>query len=73
MDLHTIKADLYALIEKQSNPEILDALKTLLEEIELNPILKEKLSNRAIKAEQDIKSGRIYNLDEFKKHLNVRM
>jgi hypothetical protein len=65
-----IKQELRTLIEKENDLHVLEAIKTLLVKSSLNPILKEKLTSRALKAEKDIKSGRVYTKEEFEKKLD---
>ncbi|MDH5399180.1 MAG: hypothetical protein OEX02_13595 [Cyclobacteriaceae bacterium] len=56
-----IKQELRDLIERENDLHILEAIKTLLMKSSLNPALKEKLSSRALKSEQDIMQGRVYS------------
>lgn len=68
-----IKQELRILIEKEKDLHILEAIKTLLVKSSLDPILKEKLTLRALKAEEDILSGRVYTREEFEKRLDKRL
>jgi len=68
-----IKQELRMLIEKENDLHILEAIKTLLVKSSLDPILKEKLTSRALKAEDDIQSGRVYTREEFEKKLDKRL
>ena len=65
-----IKKELRILIEKENDLHILEAIKTLLVKSSLDPTLKEKLTSRALKAEEDIKEGRVYTREEFEKKLD---
>jgi len=65
-----IKHELRMLIEKEKDLHILEAIKTLLIKSSLDPILKEKLTSRALKAEEDIQAGRVYTRKEFEKKLD---
>lgn len=65
-----IKEELRTLIEKENDLHILEAIKTLLVKSSLDPILKEKLTSRALKADEDIKAGRVYTREEFNKKLD---
>lgn len=67
-----IKTELRELIEKESDNSILEAIRTLLTKTRLNPVLKEKLTSRALKAEEDIKAGRVMNRKELELRLNKR-
>jgi hypothetical protein len=68
-----IKTELRELIEKETDNSILEAIKTLLKKSSLNPALKEKLTSRALKAEEDISAGRLMNRKEIESKLNDRM
>ena len=68
-----IKTELRELIEKETDSSILETIKTLLKKSSLNPTLKEKLSSRALKAEEDIIAGRVMNRKELEIRLNKRL
>ncbi len=68
-----IKTELRELIDKESDNSILEAIRTLLIKSRLNPVLKEKLTSRALKAEEDIKAGRVMNRKELELRLNKRL
>lgn len=68
-----IKQELRALIEKEKDLHILKAIKTLLVKSSLDPILKEKLTSRALKAEEDIKAGKVSTRKEFEKKMDSRL
>lgn len=68
-----IKTELRELIDKESDNSILEAIRTLLKKTRLNPILKEKLTSRALKAEEDIKAGRVMNREELELRLDKRL
>ena len=72
IDMRTvdIKTELRELIEKETDSSILEAIKTLLKKSSLNPTLKEKLTSRALKAEEDISAGRLMNREEIESKLN---
>ena len=59
MRAEDIKTELRELIEKETDSSVLEAIKTLLKKSGLNPTLKEKLTSRALKAEEDISAGRL--------------
>ena len=65
MDTMAIKEELKQKIEMEDDPSVLQAIRDLLFPEE-NPIYKEKLISRALKAEEDIKAGRVYTSEEFK-------
>jgi hypothetical protein len=68
-----IKQELRALIEKEQDLHILEAIKTLLVKSSLDPVLKEKLTSRALKAEEDIQADKVYTRKEFEKKLDNRL
>jgi hypothetical protein len=43
---------------------ILEAIRTILLKTGRNPVLKEKLTMRALKSEEDIKAGRMFDKEE---------
>lgn len=67
-----IKQELKTLIEKEKDLHILEAIKTLLVKTSLDSILKEKLTSRALKAEEDIQAGRVYTRKELEIKLDNR-
>ena len=54
---------------------LIEKLELLLKEEQrsLDPILKEKLTSRALKAEQDIAEGRVMTRAQMEKKLNARL
>jgi hypothetical protein len=70
MDTTNLKKELKTLISQENNPNILEAIKTLLINSSLDPVLKQKLSSRALKSEEDIKANRVYTREEFEKKLD---
>ena len=65
METITIKEELKQRIDLEDNPIVLNAIKDLLFPEENDPIYKEKLISRALKADEDIKAGRVYTSEEF--------
>lgn len=59
-----IKAELLQLIEQETDLGVLQAIRTILQKTSLDPILKEKLSSRVLKSEEDIKAGRVFSREE---------
>lgn len=76
MDTATIKEELKQKIDIENNPVILKAIQDLLFHEEADPIYKEKLIIRALRADEDIKAGRVYSEEEFfrksKEHFSNR-
>ena len=73
METGDIKAELQALIEKETDHSILEAIRTLLRKSSLDPALKQKLTSRALKAEDDITAGRVMDRHELEKRLSSRL
>lgn len=61
MGVLKLKTELQKMIEQENDVNILKALRTILEKTTLDPVLKEKLTSRALKSEEDIKAGRLLN------------
>ncbi len=59
-----IKAELQQMIEREKDLRVLEAIRTILQKTSLNPVLKEKLTTRALQSEDDIVSGQLLNKDE---------
>ena len=73
MNKADIKTELRELIEKETDTSVLEAIKILLKKSSLNPTLKEKLTSRAIKAQEDISQGRFMNRKEVESKLNDKL
>ena len=72
MDLQTRKLHFIQEILTISNEKVIEKLELVLKEQQiLDPMLKEKLTSRALKAERDIKEGRVMNREEIDKKLNA--
>lgn len=65
-----IKTELQKMIENETDMRVLEAIRTILQKTSLNPILKEKLTGRALKSEEDIKAGRVFSKEEVIQHTN---
>ena len=70
MKTTSIKSELQELIERENDPNVLEAILILLKKTNVDPTLKDKLTSRALKAENDIKEGRIFNKSEAKTRIN---
>lgn len=73
MNAADIKSELQKLIEQEKDIHILEAIKTLLKKSSLNAELKEKLTSRALKSEEDINEGRLLNRQELEEKLHGRL
>lgn len=73
MDLQAKKLQFIQEILSVSSEEIIDKLEKILkkEQKELNPVLKEKLTSRALKAEKDIAEGRTMSREQMEDKLNA--
>lgn len=60
-----IKTELQKMIEQEKDMSILEAIRTILQKTRLNPMLKEKLTERALKSEKDITEGRLLSKEEI--------
>jgi hypothetical protein len=60
-----IKTELQQMIERETDVSVLEAIRTILQKTSLNPILKEKLAERALKSERDIAEGRLLSKEEI--------
>lgn len=59
-----LKTVLQRMIEQETDMNILQAILTILEKTSLNPVLKEKLTSRALKSEEDIQAGRLFTKED---------
>lgn len=75
MDLQAKKLHFIQEILSISNENIIDKLDKVLkkEQQQLDPVLKEKLTSRALKAEKDIAEGRTMTREQMEKRLNARL
>ena len=75
MDLQTRKLNFIEEILAISNESIIQKLESVLrkEQNKLDPILKEKLTSRAMKANEDIKTGRVYSREEAEAKLKEQI
>ncbi|HLZ16959.1 MAG TPA: hypothetical protein VKQ08_07960 [Cyclobacteriaceae bacterium] len=67
-----IKTELQQMIEQEKDMGILEAIRTILQKTRLNPMLKEKLTERALKSEKDITEGRLLSKDEIIQRTGLR-
>ena len=52
------------MIEHETDMTVLQAIRTILQKTSLNPVLKEKLTVRALRSEEEIKGGHVLGKDE---------
>lgn len=70
MGASEIKTELQQLIEHETDMSILQAIHTILLKTGLNPNLKEKLTIRALKSEEDINANRVFSKEEVIRRTN---
>lgn len=68
-----IKTELRGLIEQETDLHILEAVRALFTQKELNPSIEKEMISRALKSEQDIKEGKVYTIEEAEARLNKRL
>ncbi len=73
MGAKSIKSELIELIDREVDQEVLNAVYTLLTKTSLDPVLKEELTKRALRSEEDIKEGRLMNQVTFEKKIKDRL
>jgi hypothetical protein len=64
------KQELVRMIELVNDPEILDSIKNLLNEIEREALIKDRMIFGALRSEEDFKAGRIYTREEVVERTN---
>jgi len=64
MNTIEIKTELQQMIEQEKDMGILEAIRTILQKTRLDPVLKEKLTERALRSEKDISEGRLWSKEE---------
>ena len=64
-----IKSELQQMIEREMDMRVLEAIRTILQKTSLDPLLKEKLTKRALQSEKDIATGQLYTKEEAQKNI----
>jgi hypothetical protein len=72
MENKALKGELVEMIEQEKDVHVLEAIHTLLSRVSLNPLLKQKLTDRALKSEIDIKEGRLFTSEQVIQRTNNR-
>ena len=62
-----IKTELKHLIEQETDPGVLKAIRTLLKKTRIDIRLQDKLTSRSLKSEEDIKEGRFLSREEMER------
>lgn len=65
MNTLEIKTELQQMIERETDLGVLEAIRTILQKTSLNPMLKEKLTSRALQSEKDIAAGHLFSKEEL--------
>lgn len=73
MSLEARKLQLFEEILSINSEVIIEKLEHVLEEEHLDPTVQELMESRALKAEEDIKAGRVYTLEEAEAKLNEQL
>ncbi|MFT7034935.1 MAG: hypothetical protein ACJA2S_003455 [Cyclobacteriaceae bacterium] len=75
MDIQTKKLHFIEEVLAISDEAIIDKLESTLkrEQQELDLILKQKLTSRALRANENIKNGKVYSREEAEAKLNERL
>lgn len=75
MDIQTRKLNFIQEILALNNEKIIDKLESILkkEQQNLDPVLKEKLTSRALKANENIREGKVHNRKEVEAKLKERI
>jgi hypothetical protein len=70
MNTTEIRTELQQMIEHETDVTVLQAIRTILLKTGLNPVLREKLTARALRSEDDIEAGRLYSKEEVIQRTN---
>lgn len=65
-----LKSELLRMIEVETDVNILKAIHTILEKTSLNPVLRQRLTSRALKSESDVAEGRVFGEDDVVNRTN---
>lgn len=68
-----IRTELRDLIEKETDLHILETVRALFTQKDLDLSVEKEMISRALKSEQDIKEGRVYTIEEAEARLNKRL
>lgn len=68
-----IKTELRDLIEKETDLRILETVRAMFTQKDLDPSVEKEMISRALKSEQDIKEGKVYTIEEAEARLNKRL
>lgn len=64
METLKLKNELQQMIEQETDDQILEAIRVILQKTSPDSILKQKLTSRALRSEEAIKAGRVFTKEE---------
>ena len=67
-----IKIELQELLAKENDLNVLEAIRSILIRTNLDPVLKAKLSLRALNAEQNIQEEKVFNRKDVEQRINSK-
>ena len=70
MNTLKLKSEIKDILDQVDDMDILEAVRTILEKSRLDPMLRDKLTKRALRSEEDIKNGRLLTRDEVVERTN---
>ncbi len=70
MNTLAIKTEIKNIIDQVEDLDILEAVRTILQKSRLDPVLKDKLTQRAIRSEQDIEDERLLSRNDLVERTN---
>ncbi len=62
-----LRAEISKLLEQERDMSILEAIRNLLRKTTLDPVLKEKLTSRALRAEEEIRAGQGHSRQDLER------
>jgi CO dehydrogenase/acetyl-CoA synthase beta subunit len=71
--LSQLKEEIKELIIQEEDIKILEEVKSMLAQKHPDPVMKEWMTERALKAEEDIKEGRVYTAEEVRERIFSRL
>lgn len=68
-----IRLELKGLIDKETDVNLLETVKELLTHKNLDPSIEKEMTTRVLLSERDIKEGKVYEIDQAEKMLNMKL
>lgn len=72
MGVTELRSALTKLIGEEEDPAILEAVYTILNRANRETEIREEMYRLALQAEEDIKEGRVFTLEEAKARINAK-